>query len=87
MFLLSIKMITCYFLALTIINIPLFIAFYSNSSQFSGLQDYLSGLSIALIVIGCILALVLLYFMITYKPTPTNFAEIARYQKEMYGFN
>jgi len=49
--------------------------------------DKLSGLSIALIVIGCILALVLLYFMITYKPTPTNFAEIARYHKEMYGFN
>jgi TctA family transporter len=47
MFLLSIKMITCYFFALTIINIPLFIEFYSNSSQFSGLQDYLSGLSIA----------------------------------------
>jgi hypothetical protein len=47
MFLLSIKMITCYFFALTIINIPLFIAFYSNSSQFSDLQDYFGGLSVA----------------------------------------
>ena len=45
----------------------------------------LSGLSIALIVIGCILALVLLYFMITYKPRPVDFAEIGRYHTEIYG--
>jgi len=47
--------------------------------------DKLSGLSIGLIVVGSILALLLLYFMITYKPTPTNFAEIGKYHTKMYG--